>query len=91
MVNSTPESLKKLAKEMNISEKELMLFASGVVNSIKQDGIVDTFINSSESDRVDISKAYAVNEGRKMEQFTTTYLTNTEAKQELRNSVLNSL
>ena len=80
MKNSTPESLKKLAAEMNISESDLNCFAQGVINSMTKDKIVDSFLSMGDTDQAKITSSYAANEGRKMEQFTTTYLTKAEAR-----------
>ena len=91
MIDSMPESLKKLAKEMNVSESDLKCFADGVVSSLIKDKASETFMASNASDRIGITEAYVTNEGRKMEQFTTAYLTNTKAKTNFRKQILNLL
>ncbi len=87
----TQENIKKLAKEMNVSVHDLKCLAQGVVNSIKKDGIEETFLNETEENKEKISTAYAIHETKKFSKFVTTYITNEEARDTFRKQVLLSI
>ncbi len=85
------ENIKKLAKEMNVSVSDLMCFAQGVVNSIEKDNIKDNFLNETKENMEKIATAYAVNECKKFDQFSTTYSTNEEARNTFNKQIFYSL
>lgn len=59
-----------------------------VINSLEQDGAIQGFLAATEQQRVDIALAYAMAEGKKIEAFQNTYLTNDAACQSFRANVL---
>ena len=72
--------IEQLAKDLNVSEADLMCLLTSVCNSIKQDKAVDSFLMMSESDRCEMSLAYVAHAVRKIQEFHTAYITQTELK-----------
>jgi len=74
------ESVNKIAKEMGIDPIDVKCFATSIINGMKKDGVVETFISGTEATKLDLLMAYADDACKKMDQFTTKYLTNPEAR-----------
>jgi hypothetical protein len=85
------QQIKELAESMNVSVTDLMCLANSVVNSIVKDGAKEAFLSMDETDRVEMSSAYIPVAVRKMNQFTSTYLTNPEARKVFKQNVLEVL
>lgn len=73
-------SIKSLAAEMGVSESDVVAFARNVIHELSKDGMDSVFLEASESDREDITQAYAACAVKKLEAFHTAYITNTEVK-----------
>lgn len=86
-----PEEIKALAESMNVSVADLMCMAKSVANSIEQDGAVDALSQASDEDSTKMIQAYAVHAVKKVDQFTTTYMTNPEARETFQARVYNDL
>lgn len=86
-----PEDIKALADSMGVSVADLMCMAQSVANSIEQDGAVDALSQASDEDSTKMVQAYAVHAVKKIDQFTTTYLTNPEAREMFQARVYNDL
>ena len=69
-----------LATSMNVHPADVLMFAQSVANSIKQDSMVNTFIDSDENTRTELSLAYAQHATKKFQSFTNTYLVNETAR-----------
>lgn len=80
--------IKLLAESMGVSVADLMCFAESVAVGINQDGAKDAFLSMTDSDKTETSIAYAAHAVRKMDQFTTTYMTNPEARELFQANVL---
>jgi len=74
------ESINKIAKEMGINPIEVKCFATSIINGMKKDGVIDTFLTCEEDIRISLLMAYAEDACKKMDQFTTKYLVNPEAR-----------
>lgn len=72
--------IEQLAKDLNVSEADLMCLLTSVCNSIKQDKAVDSFLDMSESDRCEMCLAYVQHAVRKIQEFHTAYITQPELK-----------
>jgi hypothetical protein len=83
------QQIKELSESMNVSVADLMCMAKSVANSIEQDKAKDAFIAMNEDVRVETTLAYSQHAVRKINKFTSTYLTNKEAKEAFQQSVLN--
>lgn len=75
--------IEQLAKEMNVSTADLMSLVNSVCNSMKQDKIVDAFLNEmSEELQNDCCIAYAQHAVKKFQSFQTAYMTNPQLKKD---------
>lgn len=72
------ELVKQLASEMGVSESDVLGFARSIANSIEKDKASEFFVNSSEQNQCDMVSAYATYEVRKIDDFYTSYITNSE-------------
>ena len=72
--------MEQLAKELNVSVIDLKALLNSVVIGIEQDKAKEAFLSADEATRTALCLAYVVHAGKKMNQFTMTYLTNPEAK-----------
>ena len=73
--------IEQLAKDLNVSEADLMCLLTSVCNSIKQDKFVDGFLSLCESDREQMCLAYVQHAVRKIQEFHISYITKPELKQ----------
>ena len=73
-------SIEALAKDMGVSESDVAEFAQNVIRELQRDGVDGVFLEMSESDREDMAIAYAAHAAKKVAEFHTTYITNTEVK-----------
>jgi len=73
--------IEQLAKDLNVSEADLMCLLTSVCNSIKQDNFVDGFLSLTEGDREEVCLAYVQHAVRKIQEFHTAYITNPELKE----------
>lgn len=71
----------QLAKDLNVSEADLMCLLTSVCNSIKQDKFVDGFLGLGERDRNEMCLAYVQHAVRKIQEFHTEYITKPELKE----------
>ena len=78
------QQIKELAESMNVSVADLMCLAQSVANDIKKDKSEQALIEMP----IDTAQAYASHAVRKMNQFTSTYLTNSEARNVFQQNVL---
>lgn len=85
------EENKALADSMNVSVADVMGMAQSVANSIEQDGAVDALSKASNEDSTKMIQAYVVHAVKKVDRFTTTYLTNPEARETFQKRVYNDL
>lgn len=74
-------NVSELAKSMNVTESDVLTLAQSVVNSLVQDKAQQEFINASEEQGMEITEAYLIHANKKMQQFTTKYNTNPEARE----------
>lgn len=72
--------IEQLAKDLNVSEADLMCLLNSVCESIKQDKAVDSFLSMSESDQCEMCLAYVAHAVRKIQEFHTAYITKPELK-----------
>ena len=73
--------IESLSFQMGVDVREVECFAKSVCNSLKQDNISDFYVNgATEEQQSEISQAYAQHAVKKMEQFHTAMLTNTEVQ-----------
>ncbi|MFZ2172348.1 MAG: hypothetical protein WAW61_22270 [Methylococcaceae bacterium] len=79
--------IKELADSMNVSVTDLMCLAKSVAISIKQDKAEQAMIEMP----IETTRAYVAHAVRKMNQFTSTYLTNGEARNLFNQNVLQIL
>lgn len=70
--------IEKLAKSMNISEADLMCLAQSVADDILKDGVTSDQIEKAGA--TETIQAYTTHAIKKHDRFTTTYLTNPEAR-----------
>ncbi len=84
-------NVSELAKQMNVSEADLLAMAHSVKNSIIQDNSSQNFIEANEEDQVELTQAYAIHANKKMQQFTNTYQTNPEARKVFQESIYSQL
>ncbi|ANY29571.1 hypothetical protein BOX08_gp06 [Pseudoalteromonas phage BS5] len=73
--------IEQLAKDLNVSEADLMCLLTSVCNSIKQDKAVKAYIEMSENDREEMCLAYVQHAVRKIQEFYTAYITKPELKE----------
>jgi hypothetical protein len=78
------QQIKELAESMNVSVAYLMCLAQSVANDIKKDKAEQAMIEMP----IETTQAYASHAVRKMNQFTSTYLTNSEARNVFQQNVL---
>ncbi len=76
-----------LAASMGVHPADVLMFAQSVANSISQDNMVDSFIDSDESTRTELSLAYAQHATKKFQSFTNTYLVNEVARSYFQSAV----
>lgn len=74
----TSEAIKSLAEQMGVSESDVLCFARSIANSIEKDRAADFFVNASEQNQCDMVNAYATHAVRKINEFYTSYITNSE-------------
>jgi galactose-1-phosphate uridylyltransferase len=79
---------KKLAETLNVSETDLMCLAQSVANSIEKDGAADVALQNQDTFGVEIVKAYIPVAAKKYDTFVSTYLTNPDAANSFKQSVL---
>jgi len=77
---------------VNIEElkKEAMPVLKAIAANIIKDGIADKFINMTETERGEVTKAYFADQIRKNEQMQTMFITNPEFKAHFTKLVLAS-
>ncbi|MGL5703624.1 MAG: hypothetical protein ACRCW5_11005 [Cetobacterium sp.] len=86
-VDSTMELVINLAKDMGVSEADVLCFARSIANSIKQDLAAEPFISIfNDEERCDMVNAYASHAVRKINEFHTSYITDTRV-----NSLFNDM
>ncbi|UOX38362.1 hypothetical protein VpasPP24_22 [Vibrio phage Vpas_PP24] len=85
------ERIKNLAFEMGVSESDVVMFAQGILVDIVRDGAATHFTNGDADTQKDFIEAYSKHQVRKFEAFTTTYLTNSEARETFIKTVFSHL
>lgn len=71
----------ELAKEMNVTVKDIDSLMNMVFNSMTQDGVTyELMSNMTELDRVEAVNAYVQSEVKKFSEFCVTLMTNQEKK-----------
>lgn len=83
--------LEKLAKEMNVTVKDLFYFSQSLINSLQEDRMVEAYLNSSSNERAELIEAYIPGIIKKWEGFQTTYDCNPKAREELIKTVYSLL
>lgn len=73
-------NIQELAQEMGVKEQDIENLLTMVCTSMDQDGISESILEMSESERVDVVNAYIQSEVKKFSDFCVTLLTNTEKK-----------
>ena len=74
-------TIKELAKSMDVRESDLLCLAQSVVNILQKDDVADILINSDEDFKESTIKAYTVDAVKKYDSFVNTYLTVPEARE----------
>lgn len=72
--------IKELAAATGVSEKEVEIFARGIIHELTKDGADSLFVEAGESDQCAMVEAYAIHTAKMMEKFHTAYITNTAVK-----------
>ncbi len=85
------EQIKELAEKMGVSEADVRALATSAANSIKKDGVKETYLSESEENQTKLAEAYAVDAVRKYNNFATTYISNPVARKGFQESVLNAM
>lgn len=80
------ELIKQLAKDMGVSESDVLCFARSIANSITKDRAADFFVSTSEQNQCDMVQAYAAHAVRKINEFHTSYMTDSRV-----NSLFNDM
>ncbi|AUM58682.1 hypothetical protein phiP47_054 [Plesiomonas phage phiP4-7] len=80
------ELIKSLAKDMGVSEADVLCFARSIASSIEKDGASAFFVNADDQAKFDMVNAYASHTVRKINEFYTSYITNIEV-----NSLFNDM
>lgn len=73
--------VEQLAKDMNVSEADLMCLLTSVCNSIKQDKFVDGYLAISDEPQAEVCLAYVQHAVKKIQEFHTSYITNPQLKE----------
>lgn len=73
----TNNQIEMLAAQTGISATAIRMLAQGCVNSLIADGIG---AEQAEAAQIEITGAYLQHEGRKVERFTTAYMSKPEAR-----------
>jgi hypothetical protein len=84
----TNNQIEMLAAQTGISAEAIRMLAQGCVNSLIADGVS---ADQVEQAQVEIAGAYLKHEGRKLEQFTTAYMSKPEARKGFMEFVLMDL
>ena len=85
------QQIENLAASMGVSTADVACLTQSIANSISADKIAGVFTESSEKTQVELVQAYAIEANRKMESFSSRYLTNPDAQEGFRQSVRASL
>jgi hypothetical protein len=70
---------------MNVAEADVMGLVNSVVNSMQEDGV------KAEKVSVELTEAYVIHANKKMRSFSTTYMTNQEARKAFQFKVLSDI
>ena len=73
--------IEQLAKDLNVSEADLMCLLTSVCESIKQDKFADGYLSLNEKDQAEVCLAYVQHAVRKIQEFYTAYITKPELKE----------
>jgi hypothetical protein len=87
-IKMNEQEIKALAESMGVSVADFMCLAQSVANSIQQDKASAAFMALPADDREDMAASYVVHAVKKIDQFTSTYLTNAEARRAFQSNVL---
>ncbi len=88
---TTNKQIEILAKQMGVTAGDVMSMARNVASAIKQDGVKETFVSSSNEDQVKFAQAYAKSEATKYQNFCTSLITNQEKKEAIEAFVYSEL
>lgn len=91
MNTETAATITELAKDLNVSEHDIICLAQSVAHSIEQDGAREAALACSPEEQHEIVRAYLPVAVRKFNQFHATYLTNQEAREEFKKTVYDLL
>ena len=69
-----------LAKELSVTEQDVLSLGSMIYSSLKQDDMEQTLVDMSEQDRIETITAYTQAEIKKFSAFCVSLLANTEKK-----------
>ncbi|ANO57567.1 hypothetical protein [Vibrio phage vB_VhaS-a] len=85
------EKIEKLAFELGVTPSDVTMFAQGILIDIVRDGAATHFTQSDAKTQQDFIEAYSKHQVRKFESFTTTYLTNGDARESFIKTVFSQL
>jgi len=81
------QQITELANQLGISDNDVRNFITPIVDSMHNDGVTPDMVEA-DSDWVE---AYMIAEGKKIESFQTTYITNPAARSAFQAKVFESL
>lgn len=73
-------NVKKLAEEIQVTEKDVLSLVKMVSDKLEDDNVKDSFLNMSKADQVNFTQAYSSSEIKKFCEFCVSLLTNEEKK-----------
>lgn len=73
-------SVEKLAREMQVNEKDILSLIKMVTDKLEDDNVKKDFLNMSEADQINFAQVYASSEIKKFCEFCVSILTNKEKK-----------
>jgi hypothetical protein len=73
-------NLQALAKDIGVTEKDILSLVRMVATSLEQEGMKCIFLNMSDNERINAVQAYIAAEVKKFSEFCVSLLTNTEKK-----------
>jgi hypothetical protein len=87
----TTKRIQDLAKEMGVSEADVLMFAQSIANGLERDGVDQIYLDTTDSIRTDLLEGYAADSVIKFNNFQAKLMTNKEAKETFCLDVLNKI
>lgn len=81
----------KLAREMQVTEKDVLSLIKMVTDKLEAEKVKDDFLNMSEADQISFAQAYASSEIRKFCEFCVSLITNKEKKNAFNNYLFHKI